>query len=123
MKVLIVDDDTDLLEILVEVLSLEGHQVRRATSGNDGKGLLMAEPDIDLVISDYMMPNGNGKELLDFVRQMSPMRPGFFMMTGHANMSAEEMLRDGAQACIYKPFDIDRFISAVNGFRKDQVSR
>lgn len=122
MKILIVEDDFILRGILAEVLSCEGYEVRVSASGNEAKEILMAEPDISLIISDYMMPNGSGGDLLEFVRFRDPAIPGFFMITGHADLSPSEFRRLGAQDCIFKPFDVDQFIEKVRAYRDEVFS-
>ena len=62
-----VDDDPALLELLTELVSEAGHEVRRATNGRMALALIQQDPP-DLVISDIMMPVMTGTELLTAIR-------------------------------------------------------
>ena len=65
--VLVVDDEPDLREIYSYRLELEGYQIFTAESGYEAIELLKSKPKtVDLVMSDLMMPNGNGIELATF---------------------------------------------------------
>jgi CheY-like chemotaxis protein len=66
-KVLVVDDDPALLELLVEVVAEAGHEVRQATNGRLALAVARQEP-LDLIISDIMMPLMTGTELLAALR-------------------------------------------------------
>jgi CheY-like chemotaxis protein len=60
--ILLIEDDTDLAEVLVEVLRIEGYRVSRAPDGAAALGMLMGRELPDLILLDLMMPNMNGWE-------------------------------------------------------------
>ena len=66
-NVLVVDDEPALLDLLTEVVTEAGHQVRRAGNGREAFALAQQDPP-DLVISDVMMPLMSGTELLAALR-------------------------------------------------------
>ena len=110
---LVVEDDDDLRECFVEALSKAGYQVCVAISGREAVRILQGEPTIDLIISDYLMCDGNGLELLEYVRRNSSKAPPFFLMTGQSQISAAQALRLGAQEFIVKPFDFRAVLQSI----------
>ncbi len=112
-KILIVDDEPDILELLSEELEYEGFATVCAGSGNDAVRVLENE-NFDLVISDYKMPNGNGKVVLDFIKSIPESRkPIFYFVSGQADMSFEEALNEGVRKFFYKPFDLEELVVAI----------
>ncbi len=115
-RVLIVDDDPDLLRSVARVLEKEGHEVREA---NDGKSALemVAEAPPDLIVSDIYMPEMDGIELLARVHADHPNVP-MVAMSGGSYMAKEALLRDvsmlGAVGVLEKPFTVERLVSVVN---------
>jgi DNA-binding NtrC family response regulator len=82
--VLLVDDDTNLLDSLLRTLRREPYQVRTASSGEQALEMLGAG-DIDVVVSDDQMPGMTGLELLTTVRQRHP-RIISLMLSGQASI-------------------------------------
>jgi DNA-binding NtrC family response regulator len=111
--ILIVEDDIDLRDCLADCLRQQGYRVEIAVSGTDAIHKLQGGMIVDLVISDYAMRDGNGLELLKFIRRANPDKPAFFMITGHAQVTAEQVRILGAQKFILKPFDIPRLLAAI----------
>jgi hypothetical protein len=75
MKILIIDDEEVLRDVLDAVLRREGFEVIPAASGEEGLACLDQE-DIDLIILDMMLPGMSGSEVLRVVRQTNPEIPG-----------------------------------------------
>ena len=71
-KVLVVDDEADLADLAMMLLSSEGLDVVVANSALQALDILQQDPDIDAVFSDVMMPGMNGLQLADAVREMYP---------------------------------------------------
>ncbi|MEA2063292.1 MAG: response regulator [Gemmatimonadota bacterium] len=103
MKILIVDDESALREILSAFLSEENHRVRNAADGKEGLKLLDDEL-ADVVISDVKMPVMGGLEFLKKAREKYDVP--FIMITGFADMDiAVNALNMGACFFIHKPLD------------------
>lgn len=112
-RILLVEDDEDLRWSLGEILSAEGYDVIQASSGKTAIEHIECGSKIDLIISDFLMPNGGGKELLRYVREKSKTDPGFIMMTGQSDIQAQEVMALGAQEFVVKPFDIKELLISV----------
>ena len=85
MKILICDDEQFILEGFVFFLSDFDVEVTTATSGNDAISKLTEK--FDVIISDYRMPDGDGKELLTYIRANESLFPGrFILFSGHLDL-------------------------------------
>jgi len=85
-KVLIVDDDTALRDMMKEAFAREPYEVIIAGSANEALDLLAQTP-VDVVISDEMMPGLSGSEFLAIVRKKYPQTIRM-ILTGHANLAS-----------------------------------
>src|SRR5580704_10291239 len=112
-RVLIVDDDNEIVESVRYALEQKNFQVLVARDGN--QGLAMAErEDPDLVILDMMMPKRSGFLVLEKLRRTRPVPLRVVMITaneGSRHKAYAEML--GVDDYIRKPFAMDRLIDSV----------
>ena len=111
LTVLIVDDEPDILELMEEEFKYCGYDTITAICGNDAIKVLEGK-GVDIVVSDYKMPNGNGMAVLSHVNKMLN-RPIFFFVSGQADVSVEDALRAGAKKFFSKPFDLDELIKEI----------
>lgn len=104
ITLLIVDDEKDIREMLSRHFRYLGYQVTVAENGKEALEIL-SKDKFDIVISDIMMPEMNGVELLKNLRDHYPMiRP--IMMTAYVTLeNALACIRYGADACIFKPLE------------------
>jgi CheY-like chemotaxis protein len=112
--ILVVDDEADIRELLSRHFRYLGYEVETASHGKEALERLAATK-IDILISDIMMPEMNGVELLKHVRAHYPMiRP--IMITGYVTMeNALACIRYGADSCVFKPLnDLSQLENAVN---------
>lgn len=112
LTVLIVDDEPDILELMEEEFRFCGYKTKTAICGNDAIKILAHDP-IDIVVSDYKMPNGNGMAVLSYVKNQRGKHPVFFFVSGQADVSTEDALRAGATKFFSKPFDLDELIKEI----------
>jgi len=109
-RILIVDDEHEITELLSDLLSVE-HDCQKVSSAEDALAR-MAESDFHLVISDITMPGMSGLEMLPFVKSISP-NTVVVMISGMQTVeSAIGALRLGAFDYLMKPFDL-RQVEAV----------
>ncbi|MCX7794737.1 MAG: sigma-54 dependent transcriptional regulator [Thermodesulfovibrionales bacterium] len=102
-KILVVDDEKDILRALEFILSREGYTVTTATNGQEAMELLKNE-EYDLVLTDLRMPGMDGMEVLEKSLQLRP-STAVIIMTAYATVeSAVQAMRMGASDYIVKPF-------------------
>src|SRR5438093_63222 len=105
-RALVVDDDLSFRLSLTELVEREGFTVTNATSLAEAREQLVADPP-DVVISDLVLPDGTGIELLNDLPPGA--RTEFIVITGHASVdSVIEALRSGVLDYLTKPVDIPR---------------
>ena len=113
-RVLLVDDDTEIVESMRTVLESRGYQILVARDGN--QGLMMAEKDEpDLVVLDMMMPKRSGFLVLEKLRRSRPVPMKVIMITaneGSRHKAYAEML--GVDDYIRKPFAMDRLLASID---------
>ena len=111
--VLIVDDQKNYPLILSAILEEEGFETFTANSGREALEIL-ANTDIDLVLTDMKMPSMDGIQLLERIKEKDQDLP-VIMMTAHGTVDkAVEAMQKGAYSYILKPFDNDQLIVYVN---------
>lgn len=110
-KILVVEDEPLLLELISQELRFSGFAVKEAICGNEAIDILEHEK-FDFVISDYKMPNGNGMTVLNHVQKMKT-PPVFIFISAQAEVSVEECLKAGAKRFFSKPFDLDKLIYEI----------
>jgi len=118
--ILVVDDETDILESVFFELQLEGFNVLKASGGKEAWKIFSDEKTIDLVITDVRMPEGDGVELLERLKENSPEHPAVLFITGHNDISDKESKEKGAQSIIAKPFKISRLMSEIKKCPDDE---
>jgi DNA-binding response OmpR family regulator len=108
-RVLVVDDDPDILDALSEILEVEGYEVQRARNGREA--LQRLERGLpDLVLLDLMMPVMDGWE---FARSLSPAaRPPIIVLSADRNVSSRAR-EIGAVEWLAKPFELSELLAAV----------
>ena len=114
MKVLVVDDEQIIRDLLVEHLGSEGFNVLAVASGEEALEIFKKDPD-HLVITDIRMGGMSGVQLLEEVKNVDE-NAVVIMITSHASMdTAVATLRAGAYDYIYKPFqDLNMITDVVN---------
>jgi DNA-binding response OmpR family regulator len=112
-NILLVDDDSHMLEVIDEILLEENYQVIRATSGEAAIELLNTK-DFDLVITDLNMGKANGIAVLKRAKELNH-ETMVIIMTGNTDVAfAIEALRLDADDYLLKPFNIDYFLDRVS---------
>lgn len=111
-KVLVVDDEPFLREIMMEDLADQGFEVKEASSGREAFDLLKSE-SFDAVVTDVRMPNGSGVDLLKSCRSLDFAQPPVFFVTGQSDISTEEAYDLGVEAVFIKPIDPDLLVDCI----------
>jgi two-component system OmpR family response regulator len=111
-KVLIVDDDVELVELLRDVFEKDGRfDIRTANNGFDA-GMLVREFRPDLVVLDVMLPDINGKEVCQRVRSDDTLEAvKIICISGMVEQDKiDELKKAGANDFMHKPFNVDRLL-------------
>ncbi|MBH0207657.1 MAG: sigma-54-dependent Fis family transcriptional regulator [Nitrospira sp.] len=105
-KILVVDDEQSLREVLSIMLKRAGYAVTSATGGEEAVELLQKEI-YDLVITDLRMPKVDGMEVLSAVKSVSPETVVLIITAFASADSAVEAMKQGAYDYLTKPFQVD----------------
>ncbi|MGE5244916.1 MAG: sigma-54-dependent transcriptional regulator [Betaproteobacteria bacterium] len=105
-RILVVDDERSMRELLAIVLKREGYDVLLAENGRTAVDLLGREP-VDILISDIKMPDLSGVEVLRAAKQIDQDILGIMITAFASTDTAVEAMRLGACDYLSKPFDVD----------------
>ncbi len=111
-KILIVDDNPDFLFILNEFLTQAGYSVVSADSGNDGIAKAESEKP-DMIILDILMPDMDGWEVCERIRQVFPVLPISMCSVLNKPHHIEKSFKAGANEHITKPLRRQRVLSTI----------
>ncbi len=122
-KILLTDDEKTTREILARGLIARGFDVKTASNGFEALDMIQTEP-FDLLITDLVMPNMTGTELIEKARQLLPDLIAI-VITAHATLeTAVKALQQGAYDYITKPFDPEFIIPVLErGLEKSRLRR
>ena len=110
-NILIIEDDTDINNLICEALTKSGYSCTQAFSGTEG--LLYIEKDsFALVLLDLMLPGKNGQSLLPIIKQKQEI-PVIVISARDSLDSKVSLLTSGAEDYITKPFEIQELIARV----------
>ena len=122
-NILVVDDEPNIRRVLEAVLARDGHTVQTAANGQQGLDIISKDSSIDLLITDLIMPDINGVELLAAAKELHP-QMSVLMITAHGTIkSAVDAMKLGAFDYVTKPFDLDEIKLVVKNAleRKDLI--
>ncbi len=121
-RVLIIDDEQNILVTLSRALSLEGYETVVAGGGRVGLDKL-AEQAVDAVLLDVKLPDIDGLEVLERIRAAAPELP-VIMMSGHATVElAVRAVRCGARDFLEKPLSSDKvLVTVANALKLQRLS-
>jgi DNA-binding NtrC family response regulator len=111
IMILLVEDDPPSSRALTLALKTAGHEVMNADNGTEALELL-AIHDFELVITDLVMPNLNGLNLLNTVRLRWPHMP-LILMSGYLRQDTGKATMEGIAAFLQKPIDPTTLIMTV----------
>ena len=116
-KILIVDDETDIIEILQFVLEAEGYECITATDGEEGLKLAK-EASPDLIILDVMMPKINGYKISRLLKYDSKYKNIPILMITARSQEEDRVIGEetGADEYITKHFKVDYVVEKVKNY-------
>lgn len=112
LRILLIDDNSDVRAVTGEILADGGHAVTSAAGGAEALAIVERDPDaFDLVVTDYAMPLVSGLEVIRLVRNLRPTLPAL-LVTGYADL--ESLSNRPDDICVLaKPFDPDALMRAI----------
>src|SRR3989441_7595721 len=114
-KVLLVDDDEELVELISDVLKSDGRFEVRVASNGFAAGMIVKEYRPDLVVLDVMLPDINGRDVCQLIQADSSL--GGVRIICISGMVEEDKIEDlksaGAHDFLQKPFDVDELIERM----------
>ncbi len=114
-KILVVDDDDLIRDLIYEILEPNGYQILLADNGNKALEILDQE-EVDLIITDIIMPDKEGIETIIDIKKKLP-RAKIIAMSGGGQLDANSYLsiakKLGVKATITKPFDPAKLIRTI----------
>ncbi|WP_161595179.1 response regulator [Mariprofundus erugo] len=113
-RVLLVDDDHSIRELLLQIIESFGYDVIEAANGKQALTLFeQNHHSIDLLMTDICMPQMDGSELIGRVRHHNPLLP-IIAITGFADAGLLKEVERLNAVLIYKPIDIDSLHCSMN---------
>ena len=114
-KILIVDDDQELVDLLVDVLERDGRFEIRAVNNGFDAGMTVKDYHPDLIVLDVMLPDINGKEVCQRVRSDKTMDDvRVICISGIVEADKIEELRAaGANDFLQKPFEVEKLLDRI----------
>lgn len=109
-RILVIDDEKDLVRVITDRLEACGHEVFKAYDGETGIQLAKCEPD--LIILDIMMPGYDGYEVCDILRD-AVSAPILFLSAKDGEMDKVRALRFGGDDYIVKPFSMKELLARI----------
>ena len=112
-NLLFVDDETEILEILVDLFMDEGYQLHTATRASDAMQIMDSHP-IDFVLTDLRLPDSSGSEFLEKVHESHPDAVRV-LTSGYFDVQFGQVKEDASNGTIYlsKPWDLDTLKNLV----------
>lgn len=111
-RILVVDDDPDIRQVLQDRLESYGYTVKTAVDGREALQEL-GRAAYDGMLLDIRMPDLDGLEVLEQVRKSHPLMPVVMITASASEKRATQAIRKGAQAYLFKPFDMEQIKRVV----------
>src|SRR5438270_6379870 len=112
-RILVVDDEEAIREIVASMLRSARYECRQAASGLEALALLNSGEEFELMLSDLMMPEMDGSTLLDRIKERYPDLPVVMVTAVHDISVALQALRNGAYNYLLKPFEREQLLATV----------
>ncbi len=113
-RILIIDDDSMVRELLTLALEEEGFEILVASSGEEGIDIFRDDRDIDLVLTDLMMPGMSGIDVLDQVREIDPLTEVVVLTGFGVDEIALEAMKKGAYDYLQKPVNLRELLLTID---------
>lgn len=115
-RVLFIDDDVFILELISMVLESEGFDVVLAANGQEGRAAMLdrAQPPFDVIMVDLMMPVMDGLRFLRWLRKDAESRIPVLVLTGRCGTDTVEAVKQaGGDVLLFKPIDASTIVAQL----------
>ena len=114
-NILVIDDDPDVRRLIVKRLEAAGHEVAAASGGHEGIDMARRSPP-DLILTDLMMPEGDGNAVVEMIRKDDALtRTPIIMLTARSDVAdVVRGLDQGADDYVAKPFHLQELMARVS---------
>src|SRR6516164_5159412 len=112
-RILVVDDEEPIREIISSMLNAAGHKTRQASSGMEALAILNSSGEFELMLSDLMMAELDGIALLERSKEKYPDMPVIMVTAVHDISVALAAIRNGAYDYLLKPFEREQLLAMV----------
>lgn len=121
MLILIIEDDPAIVRFLERGLAAHGHSIMKAEDGEEGLRLA-AEPAVEMVLLDVMLPRLDGQQVLQRIRLRRPDLPVLMLTARDEVRHKVDALDSGADDYLTKPFDLEELLARIRALsrRSDQ---
>lgn len=109
MKLLVIDDSHDIIDLFIKVLTTIGHEVMATDNGKDGLDLLTRQK-FDAVFLDIAMPNFSGLDVIENLLKNKKLEANpvvLFTASSITDIEVNDLLSKGVHSCIRKPIGIE----------------
>jgi two-component system response regulator HydG len=118
-KILIIDDDTYMCNLLVDFLQQKGYTVKGAFTGKSGRRLVRMN-DFDVVLCDFRLPDSDGEDILKFIRSVKP-ATSVIIMTAYSDIKmAVSLIKSGAFDYVTKPVQPEEILQLINNASEEK---
>jgi len=122
MKILVVDDNLDIIKLLTKVFSVKGHEVRTATGGKEGLELIKNE-EWDAILLDIAMPEISGLEVISDLEKNNLLKKKTIWIFSAASITDDEikeLVERGVTGIIRKPIRLKELLATITELKKAQ---
>ena len=115
-KILLIDDVKDLADVLADTLRMHDYEVLVSYSGQQALDILKNDPEIGLVVTDIIMPDIDGIDIIDHIREHYAGLPIIAMSGGGVSLQSGDVLKiveEKVTAFLNKPICVDSFVKKV----------
>lgn len=113
-RILVVDDEEPIREIVAQMLSTAGYVCKQAASGMEALAVLTSGEEFELMLSDLMMADLDGIGLLERTKEKYPDMPVVMVTAVHDISVALAAIRNGAYDYLLKPFEREQLLNTVS---------
>lgn len=122
MKILIIEDDENIVSLLKRGLSEDGHTIQSAIDGEEGEYLAIHN-NYDVIILDWMLPNKNGIEILANIRKKEISTPILMLSAKNEIIDRINGLNVGADDYLAKPFAYDELLARLEALYRRSLTQ